>query len=292
SYLFALSQPLSTVLFLFFFLLLRPPRSPLFPYTTLFRSRLVEALHHGRLSDGVRHVFGLRGLDQFPVLRRRQIDRNVVAVGGRTVNVDVGGELFLQAGDLLVDVLIGDIGVRNRGGQVREVGQFNIGTYIEFGGDLDGFAVVEFGQIDVGLAQRLDFAFLHGLAVPVRQRVIHRLVQHGRPADSLIDNRRRHLALPDAGHVDLLTDRFIRLIQLRLELLEGHLDGELDPRRAQAFGAAFHVRLLHSNVATLVAGYGCAVRPHGLPVTRRSYPSYREPRNDFEAAFERLHNGP
>src|SRR5699024_12004002 len=84
SYLFALSQPLSTVLFLFFFLLLRPPRSPLFPYTTLFRSRLVEALHHGRLSDGVRHVFGLRGLDQFPVLRRRQIDRNVVAVGGRT----------------------------------------------------------------------------------------------------------------------------------------------------------------------------------------------------------------
>src|SRR5699024_5335144 len=89
--------------------------------------------------------------------------------------------------------------------------------------------------------------------------VIHRFVQNGRPANSLVDNRRRHLALTETGHVDLLADRFVRLVQLRLELFEGHLDGELDPRWAQAFGAAFHVRLLHLNVATLVAGLwlGC-----------------------------------
>src|SRR5262249_61306785 len=38
-------------LFLFFFLMIRPPpRSTLFPYTTLFRSGVVEAL--GRLRDG------------------------------------------------------------------------------------------------------------------------------------------------------------------------------------------------------------------------------------------------
>src|SRR2546422_9523781 len=49
-----------TLLVLFFFLMIRrPPRSTLFPYTTLFRSRLrrrhpaPECLHHGHRADRV-----------------------------------------------------------------------------------------------------------------------------------------------------------------------------------------------------------------------------------------------
>src|SRR2546423_2317640 len=37
----------------------RPPRSTLFPYTTLFRSR--RAAHHHRGRDGERRVRGVRG---------------------------------------------------------------------------------------------------------------------------------------------------------------------------------------------------------------------------------------
>src|SRR3712207_6917740 len=45
----------------FFLMIRRPPRSTLFPYTTLFRSRLVEQ-EHGRLGDeraGHRHHLAL-----------------------------------------------------------------------------------------------------------------------------------------------------------------------------------------------------------------------------------------
>src|SRR5438874_6997872 len=43
-----------STLFFFFFMLRRPPRSPLFPYTTLFRSPPLGLLHH------VGHVEHLR----------------------------------------------------------------------------------------------------------------------------------------------------------------------------------------------------------------------------------------
>src|SRR5688572_31823131 len=46
-------------LFIFFLMIRRPPRSTLFPYTTLFRSELVEA---GNLAvDGARRGAGLGG---------------------------------------------------------------------------------------------------------------------------------------------------------------------------------------------------------------------------------------
>src|SRR5437016_8121868 len=42
----------SVLLFLFFFLMIRrPPRSTLFPYTTLFRSRRIAALIRDRIRD-------------------------------------------------------------------------------------------------------------------------------------------------------------------------------------------------------------------------------------------------
>src|SRR5690349_24799481 len=50
---------LSVLHFLFFFLMIRrPPRSTLFPYTTLFRSRLDEIHHvlHGRERADAGHV--------------------------------------------------------------------------------------------------------------------------------------------------------------------------------------------------------------------------------------------
>ena len=49
-----------------------------------------------------------------------------------------------------------------------------------------------------------------------------------------------HLAAAEAGHVDLLGDLLVRRVEARLELLEGHLDGELGPGRAQSLDGALH----------------------------------------------------
>src|SRR2546427_3299624 len=44
-------------LFVFFLMIRRPPRSTLFPYTTLFRSRRRDAQPRRHLRDGLHHAF-------------------------------------------------------------------------------------------------------------------------------------------------------------------------------------------------------------------------------------------
>src|SRR2546430_6748336 len=51
-------------MFFFFFLMIRrPPRSTLFPYTTLFRSHFETVLFHSRYKAGRRGCFGRNGWD-------------------------------------------------------------------------------------------------------------------------------------------------------------------------------------------------------------------------------------
>src|SRR6266567_8227617 len=46
---------ISSIIFFFFFLMIRrPPRSTLFPYTTLFRSRVCRPVHRRRAPDPLR----------------------------------------------------------------------------------------------------------------------------------------------------------------------------------------------------------------------------------------------
>jgi hypothetical protein len=66
------------------------------------------------------------------------------------------------------------------------------------------------------------------------------LVEHGAAADLAVDDHRRDLALAEAGDVDLLGDLLVRRVEARLELLEGHLDGQLGPGRAQGLDGALH----------------------------------------------------
>ena len=66
------------------------------------------------------------------------------------------------------------------------------------------------------------------------------VVRLGAAADLAVDHGRGDLAAPEAGHVDLLGDRLVRRVEARLELLEGHLDGQLGPGRAQGLDGALH----------------------------------------------------
>src|SRR5256885_51311 len=70
------------VVVFFFLMIRRPPRSTLFPYTTLFRSRDVEALaalHHQIVDDRNREGLGAAGAGRE---RNRAVARRVVGRAG------------------------------------------------------------------------------------------------------------------------------------------------------------------------------------------------------------------
>src|SRR5690554_7092060 len=61
------------VFFFFFLMLRRPPRSTLFPYTTLFRSqRCVELVPRTKRPEGTPARFHHRGLSRRPAFKQRQ----------------------------------------------------------------------------------------------------------------------------------------------------------------------------------------------------------------------------
>src|SRR5437762_12989474 len=63
------------VFFLFFFLMIRrPPRSTLFPYTTLFRSLVLERIGDVAIDDPLGEAFDDRGLPD-PGVGKTAIDR-------------------------------------------------------------------------------------------------------------------------------------------------------------------------------------------------------------------------
>src|SRR5260221_2584308 len=56
---------ISKYFFFFFLMIRRPPRSTLFPYTTLFRSlRARQTFGHARLGQGFRHQEKISGTDR------------------------------------------------------------------------------------------------------------------------------------------------------------------------------------------------------------------------------------
>src|SRR3712207_9038049 len=73
SYLMFLS-----VMFFFFLMIRRPPRSTLFPYTTLFRSGLVAEVLVDRPGEDGGHVGGQGVPDVEPVGRQPHLDVGVV----------------------------------------------------------------------------------------------------------------------------------------------------------------------------------------------------------------------
>ena len=118
--------------------------------------------------------------------------------------------------------------------------QRDLGLDVDLGGELEGLVVLELGDLDLRLGQRLEVVGLQRLDVHLREGVVDRLVEHGAAADLAVDDRRRHLAPAEAGDVDLLGDLLVRRVEARLELLEGHLDGQLGPGRAQGLDGALH----------------------------------------------------
>ena len=71
------------------------------------------------------------------------------------------------------------------------VGQRDLGPDVDLGGELERLVVLEPGDLDLRLGQRLEVVVLERLDVLLRQRVVDRLVEHGAAADLAVDHRRR-----------------------------------------------------------------------------------------------------
>src|SRR3712207_6916559 len=74
--------------FIFFFLMIRrPPRSTLFPYTTLFRSGLLQAIHDALRPDGVYLCLDVNCADTFEENMRQPLDRKSTRLNSSHANI-------------------------------------------------------------------------------------------------------------------------------------------------------------------------------------------------------------
>ena len=78
------------------------------------------------------------------------------------------------------------------------------------------------------------------------QDLVDDLLDDGGATETLVDDARRHVALTEAGDVDLSGDLLVRLVHLGLQFLEGNLNGQTNLGGLEGFNGALHVRTLRS----------------------------------------------
>src|SRR6185312_6999557 len=118
-----------------------------------------------------------------------------------------------------------------------------LGPDFELGGEGQFLAVVQVGDLHLGLAEGDHVAVSHRLGVQLGYRVVDRLGEHHVTADPPVDHRRRDAARPEARDADLAADLAVGLIEAGLQLIERHLDAQPDSGRAQLFDVSLHVRV-------------------------------------------------
>ena len=169
-----------------------------------------------------------------------QVDRHDVALGGGALDRAGRGEALAELLHGLLDVLVGDLkGVHGdlNAGVVRDR---DLGADVHLGGEGQQLAVLQLGDVHLGLAQYVELALVDGLGVEPRKGVVDGLLQHGTAAEPLVDDAVGDLALAEALHRDLLVDLLVRRVEAVLELLEGHLNAEPNPSRVQGLHGALH----------------------------------------------------
>ncbi len=232
---------------------------------------LVHALEHRRGADLVGHA-GHR-VDLLATDLGPQVDRDEVAVLDRPVDADEGAEALAQRGEPLLDVLLARLDRVDGDGDAVRLGELDVGTNVGLDGELEVLAVLErHGRhVDLGLADRADALAVDGLAEEAGQGGVDGLLDDGAAADALVDDPGGHVALAEAGDLDLSTDGLVGRVEVGLELVERHLDVELDPGRAEGLDGTLHFR--HSELA--VGSVWVALAPCGRIGLGRDRPAYR-----------------
>ena len=203
---------------------------------------VVDAIDQIAGADGVGQPLGGGLVECLAVDGGGQIDADQIAIGGSPLDHGGGGEPLAQRLDLLVDVGIGDLDVVDGDRDRRKVGQLELRTDVDLGGERQRVAVIDPGHLDLRLAEGVQRGLGHRLAVLGGHRLVDHLGENGAATEPGVENARRHLARPEARDANLATEDAVGLVEVWFELVERNLDGELHPGRVQVLDGALHVR--------------------------------------------------
>ena len=92
---------------------------------------------------------------------------------------------------------------------------------VDGGGEGQGLAVVEAGDLDLGLADDADLVLAHGLGVDLRDGVLDDLLQDDGAPDPLVEDAGRDLAGAETGNADLLAQLLVDLTKAWSRSLDG-----------------------------------------------------------------------
>ena len=166
--------------------------------------RVVEAVDELTGADLVGQALRRRLGHVLAVDVGRQVDRDEVAGRGGTLDSGQGAEPGAQRLQFGVDVLVADLDRVDGDRQRAQVGQGELGAYVDLGGEHQLLAVLLLGDLDLGLAERPHVGLGHGLAVAAGQRFVDDLVEDRLTADAGLQQLGRGLARTEAREPHLL----------------------------------------------------------------------------------------
>ena len=210
----------------------------------------VLAVEHGAGADLVGDVGG--GVNLLAVDGGDQVDGREVAGLGLAIDGLEGGEAAAQVLEFLLDVLFGDLGGLDLDDELLvDLGQLEGGDDVNLGGEdelatLGAGHIGDLGDVDRGLSHGAQVVLVDGVGVVAGQDLVDDLLDDGGAAEALVDDARRHVALTEAGDVDLSGDLLVRLVHFGLQFLEGNLNGQTNLGGLEGFNGALHVRTLRS----------------------------------------------
>ena len=210
----------------------------------------VLAVEHGAGADLVGDVGG--GVNLLTVDGGNQVDGREVAGLGLAVDGLEGGEAATQVLEFLLDVLFGDLGGLDSTTSFSSIsGSSKAGTTSTSAAKTSWppWAPVTLGisvTSTVGCAMGRRSFSLTASVVVAGQDLVDDLLDDGGAAEALVDDARRHVALTEAGDVDLSGDLLVRLVHFGLQFLEGNLNGQTNLGGLEGFNGALHVRTLRS----------------------------------------------
>ncbi len=173
-----------------------------------------------------------------------QVQGHEVLVRGGTVHRDEGAKALAQGREAGLDIGIGDGRGLDLDGERRGSGQGELGTHLDGGHELQALIALDragnLGDLDLGLAIGADVLLLDRGGIPLRQAVVHGMLDDGALAHALLQDLGGHLALAESGDGDLLAHVLVSMLQRGREILLREGDRQLDGGRVDLFKDTGH----------------------------------------------------
>ena len=193
---------------------------------------LLEALDQLAAAELEQVVARLAALEGLAVEQTLEVDQQHVSLGRGAIDRLQLGEAFADPFDLTIDEFLRRLGLGLADLEALVLAQFGLGADadLELEGERLALGLGRGDDLDAGIADRRDAGAEQRPFVPLRQRLADRLLEHGGEADPLDHQRRRRLALAEAGHAHLPGEAAGSLGNSAVDIGGGNLDLDADAR--------------------------------------------------------------